>query len=71
MGHLLLEPLNKCVVNGPVLIPAHEHHDLLGTVGEFEGRDRLIHAIGGGRQGGDHTRFGIAAQRVLQEAGES
>ena len=40
-------------------------HYLLGSVGELDGRHRLIHTVTRRGQSGDHPRLGVPAQRVL------
>ena len=60
----LAHSLTRSLTDGAVLVPAYKDHDLFGSISEFEGRHRLIHAVARGSEGGDDARLGIASERV-------
>ena len=58
------------MIDRPLLVLAHERHDLVSPVGESESGHSLVEAVGRGRESGDEHRLAVAAERVLEKASE-
>ena len=65
---LLLELTQHGVLG--ILVDGRLVLDRLGAVGVAQRAQRLLVVVAGGRQGGDHQRLRVAAERVLEEARE-
>mmetsp|Transcript_47391 Transcript_47391/g.122602 ORF Transcript_47391/g.122602 Transcript_47391/m.122602 type:complete len:306 (+) Transcript_47391:2870-3787(+) len=67
---VLLSQLANELVGG-VLVHHRGVLDLLSAIGIAEGGEGLVVVDVGGREGGNHDRLRVSAQRVLQQPGES